>query len=41
MPDKNNTEQRWIKVASSLLKGKTVDYVRYMTQAERTRDGNM
>jgi hypothetical protein len=35
MPDKNNTEQRWIKAASSLLNGKTVDHVRYLTEAER------
>lgn len=39
MPANNNTEQRWIKAASGLLRGKAVDNVRYMSDAERDELG--
>lgn len=35
----NKTEQRWIKAAGGLLRGKTVDHVRYMSEAERDQLG--
>jgi hypothetical protein len=35
----NKTEQRWIKAASTVLRGKTVDHVRYLTEAERNQLG--